>query len=494
MTISSTPILPVAIIGAGPIGLAAAAHLVNRGIPIEIFEAGVSIAANLESYRHVQLFSPWTYNVDATAATLLAKEPGWKLPPGDALPTAGQVVDQFLLPLSRLPSIAPYLHVNARVLAVSREGYDKVKTKGREDAPFVLRVQMAGGIEEVRASAVIDASGTWSQPGPLGGNGLPASGEMENAQQIVYGMPDIAGQERANYLGKKVLVVGSGHSAVGSLLALAELAEQDRSTRIVWAVRGHDISRVFGGGEADGLPARGALGLRLRKLLDEGRLEVRKGFKIRSILLAAGQLVVESADVALPNIQGVDRIVGATGARPDHSLSRELRTQHDPWLESTVQLAPLIDPNEHSCGSVRPHGHRELVHPEPGFYAIGAKSYGRAPNFLMATGFEQARSVVAALAGDFEAADAVKLELPQTGVCSSRLPGEDSPAAGACCGPSIAAPNAATSCCGPTPVPAAKAAASCCGPARASEPKAAASCCGPAKSVASPQLARGCCG
>lgn len=479
MTISSTPILPVAIIGAGPIGLAAAAHLVSRGIPIEVFEAGDRIAANLESYRHVQLFSPWTYNIDATAATLLAKEPGWELPPGDALPTAGQVVDQFLLPLSRLPGIAPHLHVNARVLAVSREGYDKVKTKGREDAPFLLRLQTAGGIEEVHASAVIDASGTWSQPGPLGGNGLPAQGEIENAHQIVYGMPDIAGQERANYLGKKVLVVGSGHSAVGSLLALAELAEQDSSTHLVWAVRGNDISRVFGGGEADGLPARGALGLRLRKLLDQGRLEVRKGFNIRAITRCVDKLSVEPADARLPDISCVDRIVGATGARPDHSLSRELRTQHDPWLESTVQLAPLIDPNEHSCGSVRPHGHRELAHPEPGFYAIGAKSYGRAPNFLMATGFEQARSVVAALAGDFEAADAVRLELPQTGVCSSRLPGEDARDTGACCGLSVAVPRAAVS---------------CCGPAQAPEPKAAASCCGPVKSVAPPTLARGCCG
>jgi hypothetical protein len=479
MTISSTPILPVAIIGAGPIGLAAAAHLVSRGIPIEVFEAGDRIAANLESYRHVQLFSPWTYNIDATAATLLAKEPGWELPPGDVLPTGGQVVDQFLLPLSRLPGIAPHLHVNARVLAVSREGYDKVKTKGREDAPFVLRVQTAGGIEEIHARAVIDASGTWSQPGPLGGNGLPALGEMENTQQIAYGMPDIAGQERANFLGKKVLVVGSGHSAVGNLLALAELAEQDSSTHIVWAVRGNDISKVFGGGEADGLPARGVLGLRLRKLIDEGRLEVRKGFNIRAITRCVDKLSVEPADVRLPNIYCVDRIVGATGARPDHSLSRELRTQHDPWLESTVQLAPLIDPNEHSCGSVRPHGHRELAHPEPGFYAIGAKSYGRAPNFLMATGFEQARSVVAALAGDMEAADAVHLELPQTGVCSSRLPGEDTPGAGTCCGPTIAAPGGAAACCGPAPAPAAKAAASCCASA---------------KSVATQPLARGCCG
>ena len=491
MTISSTSTLPVAIIGAGPIGLAAAAHLVSRNIPITIFEAGDSIAANLESYRHVQLFSSWTYNIDSTAAKLLTQESEWDFPQGDVLPTAGQVVDQFLLPLSRLPSIAPHLHTKARVLAISREGYDKVKTKGRELAPFVLRVLMESGIEEVRASAVIDASGTWSQPNPLGGNGLPALGEMELGQFIHYGMPDIAKKERANYLGKKTLVVGSGHSAVGSLLALADLAEQDSNTRIVWAVRGQDITKVFGGGEADGFPARGALGLRLRKLLDEGRLEVRKGFKIRAIVRNTNQLSVEPADVTLPSIHGIDRIVGATGARPDHSLPQELRTQHDPWLESTLQLAPLIDPNEHSCGSVRPHGHRELSHPEPGFYAIGAKSYGRAPNFLMATGFEQARSVVAALAGDVDAADAVQLELPQTGVCSSRRPSEDAPVAVACCGSSDLTSNTTTSHTVILNTSTSNTAGSCAKPTQTPASTLEIPCCGSAKSVA--PTVRGCC-
>lgn len=438
--------LPVAVIGAGPIGLAAAAHLVERGIAVEIFESGDRIAANLESYRHVRLFSPWMYNVDGTAARLLTEEMGWTRPQSDVLPTAGEIIDDYLLPLSRIEKIAHHLHLSARVLGVSREGFDKVKTRGRESAPFILRVRLPSGVEEFRASAVIDATGTWSQANSMGAHGLPALGEEENADQIRYGMPDILGEERANYLGKKVLVVGSGHSAVGSLLALAELAEQDSATHIVWAVRGQDISKVFGGGVADGLPARGALGLRLRALVDGGRLEIHQGFKIRSISRHAHQMNVEALNLHLPGIYGVDRIVAATGARPDHSITRELRTEHDPWLESTVQLAPLIDPNEHSCGSVRPHGHRELSHPEVGFYAIGAKSYGRAPNFLMATGYEQARSVVAAIAGDIEAADAVRLELPQTGVCSSRLPGADDTIPAGCCAPSQTNAASANSC------------------------------------------------
>jgi hypothetical protein len=131
----------------------------------------------------------------------------------------------------------------------------------------------------------------------------------------------------------------------------------------------------------------------------------------------------------------VDEIIAATGSRPDLAIARELRLRFDPILESTEALAPLIDPNVHSCGTVRPHGHRELEHPESGFYAIGAKSYGRAPNFLMATGYEQVRSVVAALAGDLAEADDVQLELPETGVCSTDFAGQhEGGAAAACCG------------------------------------------------------------
>ncbi|QTN29419.1 NAD(P)-binding domain-containing protein [Rhodoferax sp. AJA081-3] len=440
-------LLPVAIIGAGPIGLAAAAHLVQRGQPFVMFEAGNSVAAHLQGYRQVQLFSPWQYNTDKAAVDLLAQA-GWLTPAADVLPTAAELVDTYLLPLSRLPSIAPYLHLNARVQAVSRQGFDKVKTRGRASAPFVLRVDMPGGVQEFHARAVIDASGTWSQPNPLGGNGLPALGEREHADQIRYGMPDILGAERVRYAGKKVLVVGAGHSAAGSLIALASLAEQEPHTRLVWVVRGSDTTKVFGGGAADGLPARGALGERLRKLVDAGRLEVHLGFRIAALVQVHGALTVMADNPDLPAVSGVDAIIGATGARPDHHITNELRTQHDAWLESTELLAPLIDPNEHSCGTVRPHGHRELAHPEQGFYAIGAKSYGRAPNFLMATGYEQARSVVAAITGDMAAADQVQLDLPQTGVCSTNLAGHAPVASGsACCAIPAKGQAAKVSCC-----------------------------------------------
>ena len=423
----------VAVIGAGPVGLAMAAHLLERGFIVKVFEAGAGVAANLETYRHVRLFSPWQFNVDGAARRLL-QAAGWQAPADDVLPTAGEVIDQYLKPLADAVGQQAQLHFGARVLAVSRAGLDKVKTSGREDSEFILRIDARDGVREERASALVDASGTWGRPSPLGISGLPAFGEPAARESIVYGMPDVLGAARPRYAGRKVLVVGAGHSAAGSILSLARLAEAEPRTRIAWAVRGTDLRRLFGGGEKDGLPARGELGMRLRSLVDQRRLEVHLGFGIARIERTQdGRLRLSAIDPGKPAIEGVDEIIGATGSRPDLDMLRELRVRFDPFLESTDALAPLIDPNVHSCGTVRPHGHRELAHPERGFYVVGAKSYGRAPNFLMATGYEQARSVAAALAGDLAAADEVQLELPETGVCSVDLDG-GAAAGSACCG------------------------------------------------------------
>jgi hypothetical protein len=188
----------------------------------------------------------------------------------------------------------------------------------------------------------------------------------------------------------------------------------------VWAVRGGNPRRAFGGGEADALPARGALGARLRKLVDSGAVELVTGFHTHSVERDGDRIVLHSRDAAgrEQRLTG-DLVVNATGFRPDHTVASELRLDLDPILGSTRALAPLIDPNHHSCGTVPPHGVDELAHPEPGYYALGVKSYGRAPTFLLATGYEQARSVVAALDGDWDAARNVELDLPETGVCSS---------------------------------------------------------------------------
>jgi N-acetylglutamate synthase-like GNAT family acetyltransferase len=413
--------LPVAVIGGGPVGLAALARLLERGIDAVVIEAGESVGANLLDYGHVRLFSPWRHDVDpAVAARLEAK--GWQAPPGDELPLAREVVERVLRPFAALPEVKSRLRLGTRVTAIAREGFDKVRHAGRETAPFVIRALQDGHPIELRARAVIDASGTWSTPNPLGANGLPALGEAE---------------------------------------------------------QGASLARVFGGGDADGLPARGRLGASLAALHAGGGLEFVGGFHLGAVTRERDALTVTGTlpDGRTHRIEGLDEIVCATGQRPDLATTRELRVALDPALESVAALGPLIDPNLHSCGTVRPHGHRELGHPEQGFYTVGVKSYGRAPTFLMATGFEQVRSVVAAIAGDLEAADRVELELPQTGVCSVG----DTVAAAV--GVATAAGAADAACCGPSVAIAAA--------PKAAEP----ACCGPAKAVrVVPVAAPRCCG
>ena len=427
------PKLPIAVIGAGPVGLAAAAHLVMAGEAPLVLEAGPGVGANVLEWGHVRLFSPWGYNIDAAAAALLT-ETGWAPPDPDAYPTGRELVERYLAPLAATPRLAPHLRYNTRVLAVTRRGVDKLKTAGREDAPFLLRVQSADGEEDLLARAVIDASGTWRTPNPLGAGGVPALGERALADRIAYGIPDVLGAERARYAGRRVLVVGSGHSAFNALLDLSALAGEAPGTAITWAVRRPTLGQVFGGGERDLLAARGALGARVRRLVEAGALCLVTGFTTRRLVATDDGIVVAGEDAALPP---VDEIIATTGFRPDLTPLGELRLALDPALESPAALAPLIDPNEHSCGTVRPHGAEELRHPERDLYIVGMKSYGRAPTALMLTGYEQARSVVAALTGDWESARDVRLALPETGVCTLGAPGSDpssKAAEAACCG------------------------------------------------------------
>lgn len=410
--------LPVAIIGGGPVGLAAAAQLIGRGLPVKVYEAGSEVGSNLLDWGHVRVFTPWRYCVDAAARQLLESH-GWQMPEPETFPTAREIVDRYLSPLAKLSELAPSIETNARVVAISRWGADKVLSKARETRPFMLLVETVKGTRRDSARAVIDASGTWQTPNPLGAGGIPAEGEREFGDRIAYGIPDVLGRDRQAYAGRTTLVVGAGHSAANALLDLTRLGETEPGTSARWVTRSTDLVRIYGGGDADALPARGELGSDVRDLAESGRVRLVTGFATVAIREVDGRLVVEGQTKdGLRRLGPVDRIVAATGQRPDLALTRELRLDLDPWLEGVKALGPLIDPNEHSCGDVPPHGHRELSHPEPDFYTVGVKSYGRAPTFLLLTGYEQVRSVAAALAGDMAAADAVQLVLPETGVCT----------------------------------------------------------------------------
>jgi thioredoxin reductase len=379
----------------------------------------------------VRIFMTWEQSIDPVSRRLLEAN-GWSIPQTDALPTGGDLVDRYLSPLSQIPGMVDAIETGGKITAVSRQGVDKVASRGREAKPFVLRIRKADGSERVDlARIVIDASGTWHNPNPLGASGLPAIGETAVGERLAYGMPDILGRDRDRYAGKRVAVVGAGYSAINVLLDLTKRG--DPAGGLFWVVRGKNMAKIYGGGEADELAARGKLSQHLKSLVASGRVRLIAGFATEAVARSGADItlsgMIDGALVALPP---VDEVIVATGQRPDLELTRELRLELDPWLESVKVLGPMIDPNLHSCGSVSPHGHRALSHPEPGFYTIGVKSYGRAPTFLLLTGYEQARSVAAAIAGDMEAADDVHLVLPDTGICQTDF---DEDGTGCCGGP-----------------------------------------------------------
>jgi thioredoxin reductase len=405
--VTNSKSLPTVVIGAGPIGLTAAAHLVRRGFTPLVLEAGDREATNVRDWGHVRLFSPWEFSVDPVAAELLTAN-GWTSPPTEEFPTGHELADHYVAPLAALPALRGRIRYGARVLAVTRRGVDKLKDAGRNDAPLEVVVETARGHERVLASAVIDASGTWQTPNPLGSGGVPAAGEHEHAERIAYRIPDVLTRDRDRYANRRVVVLGTGHSAFNVIVDLAELRKTERDTEIVWAIRRPQLGNTLEPGANDPLPERGAIGGLVGELINEGAIELVTDFHTLAVDRQGDQIVLRDGDREL----AADEVIATTGFRPDLSILGELRLDLDDRVEAPRKLAPLIDPNLHSCGSVPPHGVDELSHPDEGVFVVGMKSYGRAPTFLLRTGYEQVRSVVAALAGDWTAARRVELVLP----------------------------------------------------------------------------------
>lgn len=472
--------LPIAIIGAGPVGLAAAAHLIKNNQDFILFEAEKSVGANILTWGHVKVFSPWEYNIDKASEELLSKN-GISIPDKKSIPFGKQIVEDYLKPLSEIKEINENLHLDTKVLSIGRKGVDKMKDANRENLPFSIQVNEKGNFKIYEAKAVIDASGTWQNPNPVGSGGVFAIGEKENSEHFFYGMPDVKETLIQKYANKSVLVVGGGHSAIGTVLALNDIQEEYPKTQVHWLLRKQNVSDVYGGQEADGFKSRGELGIRIEKLVNSGNIEVHTPVFIHQFNKKKGKLnvigVKNNKEFLLENI---DEVISNTGTRPDFSFLREVRFDADSSVESVPELADLIDPNIHSCGTVRPHGEAELRQREKDFYIVGMKSYGRAPTFLMATGYEQVRSIVAYMNGDLEAAKDVRLELPETGVCNSGIQGDS------CCGGNgceVPEANEESSCdtgCGTTKK--VEETTSCCGTVQEVKEE---SCCGPAKTETS---------
>jgi hypothetical protein len=246
----------------------------------------------------------------------LLRETGWNNPDPDQYPTGGELFEHYLEPLATRTKLAEHIQTNARVISVARVGFDKVKTVGRDKAPFEIRYRNGKGPSTTRADAVIDVSGTWGMPNPAGANGLDAIGEVEHAERIAYGMPNVFGAERTRYAGKVVGVLGAGHSAVGTILDLAHLKQAEPQTQVVWLLRGDNPEKSFGGGANDKLAARGELGKVFADLVQGGGVRVEAGFRLTHIDAKGEKLRLGVGSPCCGRNVEVDELIVATGLRP----------------------------------------------------------------------------------------------------------------------------------------------------------------------------------
>lgn len=420
----------VVVIGAGPQGLAAGAHLLERGLEPLVLEAGAGPASAVSEWAHVRLFSKWAEVMDSASKRLLATT-GW-VEPGEAYPTGGQWVSEYLAPLA--DALGDRVRYGARVVGVGKKGRDRSVDAGRDEQPFVVHIVNSDGSEErIEAASVIDASGTWTTPNPAGADGFPAFGEKPAAAAGVLGYQIPSMEDVEALAGTHVVVVGNGASAKGAITQLARVVKQDPSTEVTWVLRRGVVGNTFGGGAADELPERGALGRLAQEAVTDGLVNLVTGFRTESVALEGARAILSAEDGR--TLEPADHVIVLTGFRPDLSILAEVRLDMDLRLQAPSRVANEVDPNIHSCGSIRATGAADLAHPDAGLYIVGAKSYGRAPTFLALTGFEQVRSVVAELAGDSEGAQRVELVLPDTGVCGGAglFDAPEETAGGGCC-------------------------------------------------------------
>lgn len=398
----------LAIVGAGPIGLEAAAAALERGFDVHVFERG-EVGAHPIAWGHVRMFTPWRMNLGPHGAERL-RESGWKKPDPDQYPTGLEYADQYLKPLSGLPLFEKRLHQHAQVVHMARRGLfkgDRVGDPRRRDHPFRLMMRDPGGRENfLHAFAVIDASGVYGQPNWAGDGGIPARSELYLAPQMSYHVDDVLDLRRARYAGKRTLVIGGGASGATVITDLARLAGEAPGTSAAWATRKtlDGLCPAIGG---DPLPERQALFERARSLargehpaithLGGVRVE---GFEFNSathryrVSLATGEQV---------RLEEVDQVVVNTGFGPDDSLYRELQVHECYATRAPMKLAAALqESGAADCLEVPAFGADLLANPEPDFYILGHKSYGRSSHFLLETGFRQVAEVVEKLARELE--------------------------------------------------------------------------------------------
>ena len=409
----------IAIVGAGPIGLEAALAAAEAGMPFTIYEGASEAAGNVRSWGHVQLFTPWSMNVSGRARRAL-EAAGHSVPGAEdagghrAYPTGGDLVDRVLAPLAGLETIAPHIRYDTRVVEVGREGMlksDEIGTGVRATRRFRLLLRDASGNESVEyADVVLDCSGSYDNPNALGAGGIRAPGEASTSEYIIRRIPDfeapLLGGVAPGWGGQRILLVGGGHSAQTAARDLESLIGRVPDTRVTWVIRSPSPS--FGAVEDDALPMRHTLVAHARKLAAaDSPFDVRVGRTVDALEASPDGVVVtlRAADNSTETVV-VDRIISLTGAVGDARMYRQLQVHECYATSGPMKLAAeLLASSSTDCLTQESHGADTLKNPEPDFYILGMKSYGRNSSFLLRVGWEQVDEVFSLLGAATPAAD-----------------------------------------------------------------------------------------
>jgi len=389
-----TPAPRIAILGAGPTGLEAALAAAERGWPFTVYEAAPQVAGHVRAWGHVKVFTPWDMDVSPRMRAIL----GDAVPSGPELPTGDDLVRELYEPLAASAPVAPNLALGSRVLAVSRDGllkHHEIGTGRRAERPFRLLVERDDEHVE-RADVVLDCTGTYGNPNALGDGGIPAPGERARADRIDYHLRDFEA-EPERWAGRTILLTGAGHSAQTAACALAEFARRAPDTRVIWCVRAEDPD--WGAVADDPLPERVGLNRAAAELAAgaSDAVELRRGVVTEALCGGPDRIGVTLRNGVVEDVE-VDRILALNGGVGDFQLYRQLQVHECYATAGPMKLAAtLLAASGGDCLSMPSGGAEALTNPEPGFFLVGAKSYGRNSQFLLSVGWRQVDDVFSTL-------------------------------------------------------------------------------------------------
>ncbi len=392
------PSVQVAVLGAGPVGLDAALAGLDAGYQVNVYEGAKSPSANVREWGHIRLFTPWSLNISPRMRRYATRMDLSLEVDDGGFPTGHELADALLDPLWKRVFSESHLHLGSRVVAVGREGvlkHEEIGAPERGRRPFRILLRDPEGREWVEAAdVVLDCTGKYGNPNTLGDAGIPAPGERELEAQIERRIPDLA-KGAKEWLGRTILLAGAGHSAQTAARDLAELASGRQDTRVLWAFR--NPYPDWGAVENDPLPERQELTISAARLArgESAVVESLRGFVVDGLYRDNGRIGVRlrRPDGGTREIR-VDRILALTGGVGDHTLYRQLQVHECYATSGPMKLAAaLLGSGAVDCLAQESHGVETLKSPEPNFFLLGDKSYGRNNTFLLRVGWDQVEEV-----------------------------------------------------------------------------------------------------